>query len=314
MARLIAPRVVGAAAFHVNLVVITALASTLVVGSITILSVANNLYFLPIGVIGVSFATAAFPFLAKAAATKDREGFKEQFLLAVRSIFFFIIPISSFMFLLREHIVQLFFAVAGRFGSLDITITGAVFGAFALGVFFQSLVPLFARAFYALKDTKTPTIIGITAIGVNVTIALVLLWLLSFPNFIQSSLASFFNIADLEDIRVVALPLAVSVSIALQGFLLGLLLKFKLGVNMKKVSVGLNKIGVSGIIMGIASFFALKGALVLFPLDTFWHVLFQASIAVAIGLTAYLAAAKLLKVEELKLLPFFKKEKIVCNA
>jgi hypothetical protein len=75
---------------------------------------------------------------------------------------------------------------------------------------------------------------------------------------------------------------------------------------MQKVSGPLNKIGGSGIVMGIASFFALKAAGVLFPLNTFWHVFFQAAFVVAIGLFVYLFLLKLLRVEELKLLPFFK--------
>ncbi|MDA1337630.1 MAG: murein biosynthesis integral membrane protein MurJ [bacterium] len=308
MVRLVAPRIVGAATFHMNLVVITAIASTLAIGSVAVLNFANNVYFLPIGVIGISFATAAFPLLARAAAKRDEEGFQEQLLAAVRSVFFFIIPISSFMFLLRSHIIQLIYGT-GEFGSSDITLIAAVFGAFAMGVFFQSLVPLFARAFYALKDTKTPTILGIVAMGVNVAVSLALLWFLSFPNFIHSFLVSFFNIADLEDIRVIALPLAVSASVGLQGFLLGLFLKFKLGVNMKIVSGPLNKIGGSGIVMGIASFFALQGAVILFPLDTFWHVFFQAIIVVTVGLAVYLFLLKLLKVEELHLLPFVRKKK-----
>jgi len=308
MARLTAPRVVGAAAFHVNLVVITALASTLAAGSIAVLSFANNLYFLPIGVIGVSLATAAFPLLSRAAAKKDDEAFQENFLKAVRTIFFFIIPVSSFMFLLRAHIIRLVLGT-GEFGWVETRLTAAVFGAFALGVFFQSLVPLFARAFYALKDTKTPMFIGIGAIVINIVSALVLLWVFSFPNFIQRFLVSFFDVADIEDTRVLALPLAISASVILQGFFLALLLKFKIKVNMKKLSGPLNRIGISGAVMGIVSFFALQGVFLLLPLDTFLNVLLQAIFVVVVGLTAYLLMAKLLKVEELRLLPFFKEKK-----
>ena len=308
MAKLTAPRVVGAAAFHVNLVVITALASTLAVGSITVLSFANNLYFLPIGVIGISLATAAFPLLSLAAAKKDDAAFQESFLKTVRTIFFFIIPVSSFMFLLRAHIIRLVLGT-GEFGWQETRLTAAVFGAFALGVFFQSLVPLFARAFYALKDTKTPTLIGLVAIGSNVALALTLLWIFSFPNFIQGFFVSFLDVADIKDTRVLALPLAVSLSVILQGFLLALFLKFKLKINMKAISGPLNRIGISGLVMGIVSFFTLQGAFLFLPLDTFLNVLLQAILVVVVGLAAYLTAAKLLKVEELKLLPFFKKEK-----
>jgi len=306
MARLTAPRIVGAAAFHVNLVVITALASTLAVGSIAVLSFANNLHFLPIGVIGISLATAAFPLLSRAAAKKDDVAFQENLLRTVRTVFFFIIPVASFMFLLRSQIIQLVLGT-GEFGLADIKLTGAVFGAFALGVFFQSLVPLFARAFYALKDTKTPTLIGIGAIVSNVAVALALLWVFSFPNFIQRFLISFFDVADIQDARVLALPLAISASVVLQGFLLALFLKRKMpGISMRKVSGPLNRIGICGVLMGIVSFFALQGAFLLLPSDTFLNVLLQVILVVVAGLAAYLAAAKLLRVEELKFLPFFK--------
>ncbi|MCH7551891.1 murein biosynthesis integral membrane protein MurJ [Patescibacteria group bacterium] len=301
MARLVAPRIVGAAAFHINLVVITALASTLAVGSIAVLSFASNLYFLPIGVVGISLATAAFPLLSRAAAKKDDAVFQENLLRTVRTIFFFIIPISGFMFLLRSHIVQLVLG-AGE-------LTAAVFGAFALGVFYQALVPLFARAFYALKDTKTPTLIGIGAVISNVGIAFLLLWVFSFPNFIGTRIVSFFDVADIKDIRVLALPLAISVSVTIQGFLLALFLKRKIGLNMRKISGPLNRIGISGLVMGGASFLALKGAFLFLPLDTFLNVLLQVIFVVTVGITTYLIMAKILKVEELNLLPFFRKKK-----
>jgi len=308
MARLTAPRMVGAAAFHINLVVITALASTLAVGSIAVLSFANNLYFLPIGVIGISLATAAFPLLSRAASRKDDGEFKESLLRTVRTIFFFIIPISGFMFLLREHIIRLVLG-GGEFGWQDTRLTAAVFGAFALGVFYQALVPLFARAFYALKDTKTPTLIGIGAVISNVIIALVLLWVFSFPNFIGTWIISFFDIADIKDIRVLALPLAISVSVTIQGFLLALFLKRKIGLNIRKISGPLNRIGISGLLMGGASFLALKGVFLFLPLDTFLNVLLQVIFVVVVGIAVYLLAAKIFKVEELYLLPFFKKKK-----
>jgi len=304
MARLTAPRMVGAAAFHINLVVITALASTLAVGSIAVLSFANNLYFLPIGVIGISLATAAFPLLSRAASKKDDGEFKESLLRTVRTIFFFIIPISSFMFLLRAHIIHLVLG-GGEFGWQDTRLTAAVFGAFALGVFYQALVPLFVRGFYALKDTKTPTLIGIGAVISNVIIALVLLWVFSFPNFIGTWIISFFDIADIKDIRVLALPLAISISVTIQGFLLALFLKRKIG----KIAGPLNRIGISGLLMGATSFFALKGAFLLLPSDTSLNVLLQAIFVVVAGSAAYLLAAKIFKVEELYLLPFFKKKK-----
>ena len=103
--------------------------------------------------------------------------------------------------------------------------------------------------------------------------------------------------------------MAISISVTIQGFLLALFLKRKIGLNMRRIAGPLNRIGISGLLMGGASFLALQGVFLLLPLDTFFNVLLQVIFVVVIGIAAYLITAKILKVEELNLLPFFKKEK-----
>jgi len=77
MFKLMVPRTIGAAASHINLIVITGLASTLVSGSIAIFNFSNNLQYFPIGIIGVSFAIAAFPVLSKTWANGQKERFSD---------------------------------------------------------------------------------------------------------------------------------------------------------------------------------------------------------------------------------------------
>ena len=57
--KLIIPRTVGSAAYHINLIVVTAIASTLTAGSITVFNFSNNLQYFPLGLIGISFALAS---------------------------------------------------------------------------------------------------------------------------------------------------------------------------------------------------------------------------------------------------------------
>ena len=64
------PRTLGLATTQINLVVVTILASTLPIGSITVFNLANNLQSFPIGLVGISFAIAAFPTLSSLAANK----------------------------------------------------------------------------------------------------------------------------------------------------------------------------------------------------------------------------------------------------
>ena len=80
--------------FKVNSIVATAIASSLAIGSIAIFNFADNLRWVPIGIIGVAFSTAAFPAMSLAYAQGKKDLFLKRFSLAVRQTFFIVIPIS----------------------------------------------------------------------------------------------------------------------------------------------------------------------------------------------------------------------------
>jgi putative peptidoglycan lipid II flippase len=105
--KLMIPRTIGSAAYHINLVVITAIASTLTAGSITIFNFSNNLHYFPIGLIGTSFAISSFPVFSKFWARGQKREFLDSFSSSFRQIIFFIIPISLLIFILRAQIVRL---------------------------------------------------------------------------------------------------------------------------------------------------------------------------------------------------------------
>ena len=78
------PRSLSLVINQANLVVVTIIASGLVAGSLAIFNFANNLQFLPITLIGVSFAISAFPTLASAANKKDMEKFINSLVSVIR--------------------------------------------------------------------------------------------------------------------------------------------------------------------------------------------------------------------------------------
>jgi len=92
MLRLFIPRTIGLAVYQINFIVITAIASTLSVGSITVFNLANNLQYLPIGIFGISFATAAFPALSRRFSRNELGGLKNSFSNTFRKILFFVVP------------------------------------------------------------------------------------------------------------------------------------------------------------------------------------------------------------------------------
>ena len=72
--RLMGPGTLGLAAVQINVLVNTSLATTEPQGAVSWLQYAFRLMYLPIGLFGVSIATAALPDLSRHAAADDRDG------------------------------------------------------------------------------------------------------------------------------------------------------------------------------------------------------------------------------------------------
>jgi putative peptidoglycan lipid II flippase len=166
---LMIPRTVGLAALQINFIVINAIASTLVVGSITIFNFANHLQHLPIGFFGASLATAVFPTFTRR-ALDDRTRFIKNVSSAVRNVTLMLLPVSILMYFLRFWIVDIVLGV-GDFGIADVAVTAEVLGMFSFSILAHSLVLLLSKAYFAVQDTRTPVILGVISITVNIILS-----------------------------------------------------------------------------------------------------------------------------------------------
>jgi len=171
---LMIPRSIGLAAMQINWIVLSALATTLSIGSVAIFNFANNLQYLPISLVGISIAVASFPTLSREAIEKSREDFAKRIMATLRKIIFIIIPLSFLAVYLREDIVRVVLG-AGKFQIDDISLTAQVFGFFTIGIFAQSIIPFLSRSFYALQNTKIPVISTLISIIVNIGLAFMLI-------------------------------------------------------------------------------------------------------------------------------------------
>jgi len=213
------PRVFGIAAHQINLMVITAIASTLTLGSITVFNFANNIQSLPIGIIGISFAIAAFPKFTKFQAEAKNGELIARFRSIFLKILYLIIPTSFLVFILRNQIVNLILR-HGRFSQLSAQLTAASLGLFCFGLWASTLIPLTLRAFFALQDTKTPTLIAIFTVVLNIILSIALVSFLKEPTLFQAALLKTFKLEAIEGFEVLGLPLAFSLSSIFQFILL----------------------------------------------------------------------------------------------
>jgi len=273
---LMIPRITGLAASQINLVILLGFASTLESGSVAVFNLANNLQYVPIGLIGISFAVAAFPTFSQLAANKDLENFKASFLATTRKILFLVIPATVLMLLLRIQIIRIVLG-SGQFDWSATIRTADVLSIFVLSLAAQSMIPLLARAFYALQDTKTPLYIALVALAVNATLAYFLR----------------------QQIGIAGLAVAFTVDSFIQAGLLWLFLRKRFGhLAGKELGISISKTILASIALFGFGWLARQYVGTIFPLRTFWQVALQAGAAIVVGGSAFCGLALLLGVQE----------------
>jgi len=299
---LMVPRTIAIAGQQINLIVITAIASTITTGSIAVFYYSNNIQHLPIGIIGISFATATFPLLSKTWANGQKKEFLQSFSSSFRQILFLIVPASVLMFILRAQVIRIILGT-GQFGWWETRLTAACLGLFCLSIFATALIPLIARAFFAFQDTKTPTLISVISVALNIILSFSFVWLLQFPNLFSNSMKNILRLQGIENIAVVGLALAFSLAAIFQLILLLLFLYKKIGdFEIKKISYSFLKIISAALIMSTGVYFALYFIASFLNTKTFLGIFFQAGFASIIGILTYITSAVFLKSQEAKTL------------
>jgi putative peptidoglycan lipid II flippase len=164
--QLFLPRIVGMDISYVNLIIVSVVGSVLTAGSIAAFNFANNIQAVALGIFALSTIVVVFPLLSEQYSKADIEGFIGTIQQSAIRIMFFIIPITIMILLFRAHAVRLLLG----YGKCDWSCTILTFntlGVLAFSLIAQSLTPLFARAFYARQNTRTPVAIGLIAMVVN---------------------------------------------------------------------------------------------------------------------------------------------------
>jgi putative peptidoglycan lipid II flippase len=174
VARLMGPRVIGLAAFHLNFVVATFFASTLVTGSISAINYAWLIVMTPLGLFGMAISTAVFPRMAEQAARDDGE-MPETLGQSLRMILFLTIPATAGLVVLAKPLTELFLA-GGAFDDASTELVVGAIAFYALGLFAHSSIEILSRGFYAMSDTRTPVAFAVISMVLNVLFSLALVW------------------------------------------------------------------------------------------------------------------------------------------
>ena len=141
--------------------------------AVTVIRAANRLVLLPLGLFAIAVATAAFPKLAQQAAWSERPAFQSTLSKSMKMIMLLCIPSCMVLFILAEPITYLLWG-GGKFGQQGVQASAFVLMFFAWGLLGLGLLQIINRAFYAMHDTLTPTIVSVSMVVCNFCLSLYL--------------------------------------------------------------------------------------------------------------------------------------------
>lgn len=270
--KMMVPRAFGLAAQQIDLLLVTFFGSGLLAGSITAFHLATNVQSLPIGIFGIAFAQAAFPTLSELAARKESHEFRQTLTRTFRYILFCVVPVSALFFLFRAQIVRVLFG-DGAFDWQDTTMTFNTFGFLIISIFAEATIPLLSRAFFAKQDTKTPVVISLASIVLDIVFVL-----LFTPQY-----------------GVEGLALAFSLSAILQLLaLLGILHHQLHGFDDRTVLGSLVRIVIATLLASLVAQLLKYPVAAIVDMQRFWGVLTQLLVAGGCGVLTYLGISSVI--------------------
>lgn len=294
---LIIPRTIASSSSQINFIVITFIASGIGAGAISVFNLSNNLRYLPVGIIGVSFATAVFPLLSRLWTEEKKDEYRSNFRKVFSQVLYISFPIGILMFVLRNEIVGIVLKT-GEFGSLAAEITAAALGLYILSTFAQCLVPILLRGFFSLKDTFTPTIVAIFFVIFNIYLSFSFVGLFSYSNFFTSFVRNVLNLDGTIAFPVLGLVLAFNLGLFMEFILLFFLFRRAVGdFGIKEIGISFLKILFSSVVAGIAAYYSLPLVKGLFG-GSLSGLIMQFSSACLVAFIVYCLLSMALRIEE----------------
>ncbi len=186
-----APGFIGASALQVNGIVGTNIASR-EAGAISWLSYADQLYQLPLGVIGIALGIVLMPAISRSVKDGDEQGAHRTLNRGIEIALFFALPAAAALLTLPHFLCSaLFQEMAGgltravgagqsAFTDGDVDATAAALFLYGLGLPAFVMQKVMAAAFFAREDTRSPMTFAFVAIAINATVSISLFPVIGF--------------------------------------------------------------------------------------------------------------------------------------
>lgn len=174
VARNAMPVAAGQGVFQLSSLTDVFVASLLAEGALTGIYFAQRIAMVPMALFGASVAVAALPEMSRESGV---EALRSHLSTGVRRVAYFILPSVAVLLLLGDLVTSLIYE-RGAFAAEHVPVVQWGLGAYALGLVATGLTKLFASAFHALQDTRTPVKYAMAGVGIGILIgAATALWM-----------------------------------------------------------------------------------------------------------------------------------------
>jgi putative peptidoglycan lipid II flippase len=189
IARLVPPLLLGSAVGNVNTLVDRAVASVQGEGTIAALSYGWRVVSLADTLVVASFVTALYPAFGAVAAPAARAELRRLVARGLTAVTLMLVPAVAGLVVAATPVVALVYG-RGSFGPEAATLTATAVAWYAPGVLPLAWREVVMRAFYALGDTRTPVVVAVGAMAVNLAGDLTLGLALGVPGIAASTVLS----------------------------------------------------------------------------------------------------------------------------
>ena len=275
---LMGPGTIGLAATQVNVFVNTVLATGQGTGAVSWLNYAFRLMYLPIGLFGISIATATLPAVSRHAADDDGPGVRKTVADGLSLMLMLNVPATVGLVLLAVPIVRMIFE-RSAFTAADTVATAGALQLYALGLVGYSIVRISSPVFYALQQNRTPVLVSVATVAVNAALNLALVRVMGYRGLaLGTSIAALFNAVVL----IVLLRRSLS------------------GIEGRRITSSLIRVTAASAIMGVVCVAVEQGAMQWIPGDGLGPQIARLGLTIAASLAALAAAAHALHIREFR--------------
>lgn len=232
-----------------------AIGSTLAAGSIAVFVFAFNLQAVPLAIIGASYSVAAFPTLALALSRGETSEFISHVATAARYVFFWSVPASMLILVLRAYIVRVILG-SGAFDWTDTRLTAAVFALLSFSLVAQGLMLLLVRGYYAAGRTFVPFVVSAGMAFLTLLFAMLFLGVFSDASTLMT-IERFLRVEDLPGTAVVSLAFAYTLSMLIGTALMAILFEHRFNGFIAQVRGAFFESIFAAAIAGLAAYIGL---------------------------------------------------------